>query len=70
MGDAVDVKAADGIQKDEEGGGDLAPEHQGEASECDLVPEEDHKTQEPHPHPPGAATIPSCGSMIGRRQGF
>lgn len=45
MGDAVDVKAADGVQEEEEGGGELAPEHQSEADECDLVPEEDHKTQ-------------------------
>lgn len=47
MGDAVDVKAADGIQKEEEGGRELAPEHQGETNERDLVPEEDHETQEP-----------------------
>lgn len=45
MGDAVDVKAADGVQEEEEGGGELAPEHQSEADERDLVPEEDHKTQ-------------------------
>lgn len=47
MGDAVDVQATDGIQEEEEGGCKLAPEHQGEADECDLVPEEDHKAQEP-----------------------
>lgn len=44
-GDAVDVKATDSIQKEEEGGGELAPEHQGEADERNLVPEEDHKAQ-------------------------
>lgn len=47
MGDAVDVKAADGVQEEEEGGSEFTPKHQGEADECDLVPEEDHKTQEP-----------------------
>lgn len=47
MGDAVDVKPTDGIQKEEEGGCELAPEHQGEANERNVVPEEDHKTQEP-----------------------
>lgn len=47
MGDAVDVEAADGIQEEEKAGGELTPEHQGEASEYDLVPEEDHKAQKP-----------------------
>lgn len=47
VGDAVDVKATDGIQEEEEGGREFAPEHQSEADECDLLPEEDHKTQEP-----------------------
>lgn len=40
------MQATDGIQKEEEGGRELAPEHQGEASERDMVPEEDHETQE------------------------
>lgn len=47
------MKTTDDIQKDREGGSELASEHQGEASECDLVPEEDHKTPEAHPHPRG-----------------
>nr|XP_020144953.1 uncharacterized protein LOC109731168 [Microcebus murinus] len=46
MGDAADLKATDGVQKEEKGGSEFTPEHQGEDDECDLVPEEDHKTQE------------------------
>lgn len=47
LGDAVDVKATDGVQEAEERGSEFTPKHQGEADERDLIPEEDHKTQEP-----------------------
>lgn len=47
LGDAVNVKATDGIQEEEERGSEFTPKHQGEAEERDLIPEEDHKTQEP-----------------------
>ena len=47
MGDAVEVgDAVDGVQEKEEGGRELAPEHQGEADERDLVPEKDQEAQE------------------------
>lgn len=46
-GDAVDVEATACVQEEEEGGSELAPERQGEADERDLVPEGDHKAQEP-----------------------
>lgn len=42
------MKATDSIEEEEEGGSKFTPKHQGEADECDLIPEEDHETQESH----------------------
>lgn len=44
--EAVDVKAAGGIEEEEEGGSEFTPEHQGEAQEGDLILEEDDKGEE------------------------
>ena len=45
--EAVEVEATDGVEEEEDRGSKLASEDQGEANECDLVPEKDQEAQEP-----------------------
>lgn len=40
------MKAAGGIEEEEEGGSEFTPEHQGEAQEVDLILEQDDEGEE------------------------